>query len=379
MDFSSDDFIDFRFDENNIMQILLGLDTNKSSGPDEISGMVLKNCAYSLVLPLSILFNLSFSMGQLPPDRKLANAVPIYKKGGNCDVSNYRPFSLTSLVVKIMEICIRDELYERCKHLIHEKQHGFLPAKSCATQMIPLMNDLTQSLNSRNDIDVIYFDFAKAFDSVNHDIILEKLKQIYNIDGLMLNFIKAYLKDRYQKVVIGGEYSNVLTINSSVHHGSILGPLLFVLFINDISEAISDDTQIALYADGTKIWREIRSYSDYVTLNNDIKFLNHWAERNKMKFHPTKCKVLSSSLKRANYYILPFDRFSYELGNNVLDYCCDEQDLGIIITPKISRDMQHDSVITKASRQLGLLMRTCHFVKNQNQKRTLYITLVKSF
>ena len=130
----------------------------------------------------------------------------------------------------------------------------------------------------------------------------------------------------------------------------------------------------------TQIWRKIRSYSDCVTLNNDIKSLNNWAERNKMKFHPTKCKALSSSLKRANFYILPFDRFSYELGYNVLDYCCDEKDLGIIITPKISWDMQHNSVITKASRQLGLLMtmRTCHFVKNQNQKRTLYITLVKS-
>ena len=151
------------------------------------------------------------------------------------------------------------------------------------------MNDLTQSLNSRNEVDVIYFDFAKAFDSVNHDIILEKLKQIYNIDGLMLNFIKAYLKDRYQKVVIGGEYSNVLPVNSGVPQGSILGPRLFVLSINDISEAVSDGTQIALYADNTKIWREIRSYSDCVTLNNDIKSLNNWAERNKMKLHPTKC------------------------------------------------------------------------------------------
>ena len=150
---------------------------------------------------------------------KLTNVVLIYKKGDKCDVSNYRPISLTSLVVKIMEICIRDELYERCRHLIHEKQHGFLPGKSCATQMIPFMNDLTQSLNSRNDVDVIYFDFAKAYDSVNHDIILEKLKQIYNIDGLMLNFIKDYLKDRYQKVVNGGEYSNVLPVNSGVPPG----------------------------------------------------------------------------------------------------------------------------------------------------------------
>ena len=166
--------------------------------------------------------------------------------------------------------------------------------------MIPFMNDLTQSLNSRNDVDVMYFDFAKTFDSVNHDIILEKLKRIYNIDGLMLNLIKAYLKDRHHKVAIGGEYSNVLPSNSGVPQGSILRPLLFVIYINDISEAVSDGTQIALYADDTKIWREIRSYSDCVKLNNNIKSLTNWAEGNKMKFHPTKCKALSSSLKRGN-------------------------------------------------------------------------------
>ena len=147
-------------------------------------------------------------MGVLPPDWKLANVVPVHKKGDKCDVNNYRPISLTSLVVKVMEICIRDELYNKCKNLICHKQHGFLPGKSCATQMIPFIDDVTYSFNSRNEVDIIYFDFEKAFDSVNHDIILDKLKHKFHIDGLMLNFIKSYLKDRKQRVVVGGIFQN---------------------------------------------------------------------------------------------------------------------------------------------------------------------------
>ena len=153
--------------------------------------------------------------------------------------------------------------------------------------MITFIDDVTYSLNTKNDVDIIYFDFQKAFDSVNNDIILDKLKHKFHIDGLMLNFIKSYLKDRKQRVVVGGKYSKIASVNSGVPQGSILGPLLFVLFINDISEVITEGTNIALYADDTKIWCKI--CSDCVILNNDIESLSKWADRNMMKFHPNKC------------------------------------------------------------------------------------------
>ena len=214
------------------------------------------------------------------------------------------------------EKIVRDELYSKCQDLISDKQYGFLPNKSCTKQMINTLDDIAYSLNSQSDVDIIYFDFAKAFDSVCHNKILEKLKTQFNIDGLMLNFIKAYLKDREQKVVINGKFSNTLLVRSGVPQGSILGPLIFVLFINDVYKQVSCNTNIALYADDTKIWRKILSENDCIQLNQDIAALHKWSIENGMTFHPSKCKVLSVSLRRFMYNILPFDRFSYELGDS---------------------------------------------------------------
>ena len=145
-------------------------------------------------------------------------------------------------------------------------------------------------MNSQNDVDVICFDFAKAFDTVCHDIILHKLKHIYKIDGLMLNFIQSYLQDRIHRVAIDGSFSDYVSVNSGVPQGSILGPLLFVLFINDIYDQISPGTNIALYTDDTKIWRRIVSYADCEILNRDIDALYIWATSNRMKFHPKNVK-----------------------------------------------------------------------------------------
>ena len=158
-------------------------------GPDNLSGQVLKSCAQSIALPLQLIFNLSFKTGSIPSEWKLAHIVPIHKKDDKNDIENYRPISLTCIVSKVFEKCVRDELLIQCQHLIHDTQHGFLPLKSCTIQLIPFSHDISLGLNSNNLIDVIYFDFSKAFDSVNHDIILQKLKTEYKIDGLMLKFI----------------------------------------------------------------------------------------------------------------------------------------------------------------------------------------------
>ena len=194
--------------------------------------------------------------------------------------------------MKVFERCIQKELLCKCRNLIDPRQHGFVNDKTCTTQLIPFIDDLAVTLNNKSRSDIVYFDFAKAFDSVSHDLILKKLKNIYGVDGLMLRFIKSYLHGREQQVVVKGAVSEKLPVRTGVPQGSILGPLLFVLFINDIFSCISEGTMIALYADDTKIWREINCYEDHFVLQSDINSLYAWSIENRMTFHPSKCKEI---------------------------------------------------------------------------------------
>ena len=285
------------FNEHNVYSLLRKLDPNKAPGPDNIHGKVLKHCAKSLAKPLTILFQTSYYTCKMPADWKTANVVPVYKKGCKNNVCNYRPISLTSLVMKVYERVIRSELLPKVIDKIDSRQHGFLPQKSCETQLIPYYEMLAKNMNSRSRTDVIYFDFAKAFDSVNHDIILEKLKYSFGIDGLLLKFFVEYLNERYQRVVVNGKLSTNLTVRSGVPQGSILGPILFVLFINDIVDNVSSGSGICLYADDTKLYREIKSPEDSHTLQADINKLSSWAQTNEMEFSPPQMQITLSHPK----------------------------------------------------------------------------------
>ena len=344
----------------------------------------MKNCAPGLAYPLSKLFKVSYNTGIIPQEWKYANVVPVHKKGNKSDVENYRPISLTCLMMKLFEIIIRDEILEKCSDLLNDYQHGFLPGKSCTTQMINFSDSINLSINDNIHTDVIYFDFAKAFDSVNHDIILQKLKNEFGINGILLKFIVNYLKDRKQCVTIGGKSSQMIDVKSGVPQGSILGPLLFVLFINDITNCISEGTNIALYADDTKIWRDAESTEDFETLQRDIDSLFAWAVENKMKFHPKKCKVLTVGKKDRGptvelLYELPFQNYSYHMNESIrLDVVSSEKDLGVIVTSKFSQNEQCLEIYNKSSSKLGLLKRVCHFTKNLQQKRALYLAVVRS-
>ncbi len=251
IDFSNDHLFEIDFNYDKIVGLLLSLNPNKAQGPDNIHGKILKNCAPSLAFPLSIFFELSYTSGCIPSEWKMANVVPIHKKGSKSDVSNYRPISLTCLIMKVFERVIREELLRKCNHLVDARQHGFMESKSCCTQLVSFCDSLALSLNDNIRSDIIYFDFQKAFDSVNHDIILNKLKHQYNIDGSLLNFFVNYLKDRHQRVVIGNKISSASKVNSGVPQGSIVGPTLFILFLNDITQGISPGTNITMYADDT--------------------------------------------------------------------------------------------------------------------------------
>ena len=227
-------------------------------------------------------------------------------------------------------------------------------------------------------IDVIYFDFSKAFDSVNHDIILHKLKYIYKIDGRLLKFIKNYLSDREQCVVIDGIKSSLTPVHSGVPQGSIIGPILFVLFINDLPQEIDEESNIALYADDTKLWRSIKFDHDHSQLQKDIKYLHAWSLRNKIDFNLPKCKVVSIKNKPSPLAMLPFVAYHYYLAENLLEYADSEKDLGVYVNKDFNFNEHCNYILSKANQQYGLLKRTCNFVNDTKRKRVLYLTLARS-
>ena len=211
--------------------------------------------------------------------------------------------------------------------------------------------------------------------SWSEDRTLGACQRLNKIDGTLLKFVKNYLEDRFQKVVIGSESSSILNVNSGVPQGSILGPLLFVLFINDLPSCLSDGTDIVLYADDTKIWRKINSISDCFCLQSDIDRLNNWASENKMKFHPSKCKVLIISSRSSDPAI---PTFAYRLGTSPLNFADVETDLGVDITPKLSWNSQCNRLYSKACQQLGIVRRNGHIISDLKSRRALYLSLVRS-
>ena len=381
LDWSHDDTFEINFCHSRIRELLVKVNSNKTCGPDGIHGKILKNCAVSLARPLSIMFKISYNVGYVPMEWKMAHVVPVHKKGSKENIENYRPISLTCLIMKIFERILKDELIFRVQHLLDNRQHGFLRNKSCTTNMVEFSDSLIVSINDCHSmsIDVVYFDFSKAFDSVNHDLILRKLKENYGIDGRLLKFIMNYLCGREQCVVLGNSKSEKMPVLSGVPQGSILGPILFVIFINDLPSGLSPGTSIALYADDTKIWRPICCQSDHEILQKDISYLNQWAADNKMSFHPDKCKVLSIYNKPSPFLgICPNIQFHYHRGESVLPFADSERDLGVDITTNLLFNDHINRILAKASQQFGLTKRTCSFVNDTRRKRTLYLTLVRS-
>ena len=254
----------FTIDQEAVLLELSHLDTNKCGGPDRIPSILLKEGAVSIAPSLTRIYNLSLSLGMLPRDWRRANVVPIFKKGNKHVVNNYRPISLTSHVVKIIERIVSKKMKEFVLPVLVPVQHGFRPGNSCLTQLLSTIHQLAESLDKGLSSHAIFLDFSKAFDSVPHQRLLAKLDNI-GIRDDTLRWIKAFLTDRQQRVIINGTSSDWTEVTSGVPQGTVLGPLLFLIYINDIVSNIRH-SNTSLFADEQIVYHQLLNLQNFEQL-----------------------------------------------------------------------------------------------------------------
>ena len=255
--------------------------------------------------------------------------------------------------------------------MINKAQHGFLHGRSCVTQLLSTLHHIGQLLDRNIQTDVLFLDFAKAFDSVDHGILLKKLKA-YGISGNLYNWFTDYLRGRTQRVVVEGVASEWSPVTSGVPQGSILGPMLFLLFINDLPDVIPPTTSTGLYADDTKLYTAITSRQDCDNLQEALSYVDDWSKESNINFNTSKCKALTISRRKQPIVL------NYHLGSAELIRVDSEVDLGITVTSNLSWNRHITKLVTKANSTLGLLRRTCPMLTNCDARRTLYLSLVKS-
>ena len=227
---------------------------------------------------------------------KEALVVPVFKSGEKQQVSNYRPISILIIFGKVLEKLVTKRLTSHVKPYITIHQHGFINSRSTSTNLMCYVSAVSESLDKRIPVDTIYIDFSKAFDKVDHKLLLNKLSQI-GIGGSLLNWFHSYLVGRYSKVVLNGHHSDIFPATSGVPQGSHLGPILFNIFINDITTCFKH-SNFYLFADDVKIMKPVATKLDSALLQADLDRMADWCRLNRMSLNVSKCHCMQFSRKK---------------------------------------------------------------------------------
>ena len=350
---------DIVFTPEDIVESLGELKPFSAAPEGDIPAIILKNCRASLCNPLWLLWDRSMRTGGVPEALKSQFITPIFKKGSRSTPSNYRPVSITSHISKVFERIVRKQMADflEVNGLNCEQQHGFRKGRSTMTQLLSHMDSILKFLTEEEpkEVDVIYLDFSKAFDRVDTEILLAKLRR-YGFGGNLLQWIEAWLKGRHQTVVVEGKQSRWERVISGVPQGSVLGPLLFLIYIIDLKSVLLS-SQALIFADDTKLIREILTMMDKFALQEDLQRVSEWSVANNMVLHESKFQVLSYTLGRsALLQELPFyaEVSAYSTSNEELIFPVpDVRDLGVQLSS--SRNGPFSTHIALIVRRASLL------------------------
>jgi len=336
----TDSLDNFTCSVRDVVKVILKLKGNSSPGPDGITSGFLKNVLALIANPLCKVFQKSIEEGVLPDDWKVAHIIPVYKKGDPQLPSQYRPVSLTSIVCKVLERVVRSQLlkYLERNNIIPHCQHGFLPKKSTVTNLIECLDDWTRNFDNGVSTDIVYLDYSKCFDKVCHNKLLYKLSK-YGITGSAYNWLRNFITGRVQHVKINSSTSPAMPVRSGVPQGTVLGPILFLCYSADMP-AVVENSKLSIYADDTKLYKEIYSVEDCIKLQSDLDNIYNWAKLWQMELNPDKTKLLSIG----NSTVL----FDYSLDNKAIEKVNHMKDVGVIIQSDLKFTMHCSSIIKKA-------------------------------
>lgn len=355
--------------EGIIKMYLDKLGNNNLPGPDGIPEIILKKCSSALAIPLSILFNSSLNSGVFPLIWKHSYIRPIHKKNAKNEIINYRPIAKLSSLPKLFELIMYDSIHSHCKSFLVHNQHGYMDKKSTVTNLVESVSAFTKNMEEGFQTDVIFTDYSKAFDVLPHSIILLKLKKL-GFPNIFVKWVDSYLSDRTYSVLFRNITSKPFNANSGVPQGSHLGPLFFIISVNDVSSVIVN-SELQIYADDMKIFKKIESLNDALLLQNDLDNFFKWCKNNNLLLNVNKCALMCFT-RRLNPIC-----FNYCLNGISVSKTNSIKDLGVYFDDKLNFKLHFCYIINKANSMLGFIKRWSKEFNDPYVLKSLYSCLVR--
>ena len=343
------------FTENDIIKAIDEISSTAAAGPDAFPAILLKKCKTTLAKPIAILWQKCLDTGHIPLPLKQSMIVPQHKGDSRALPANYRPIALTSHLIKIFEKILRNHVVTHLEknNLFNTNQHGFRAGRSCLSQLLEHFDSILNILDSGSNADVIYLDYSKAFDKVDFSIVLDKLMDM-GVNGKVYDWIESFLTDRVQFVTVNGFLSEHQPVISGVPQGSVLGPLLFLILLDDIDKDISVETLIKSFADDTRATRGVNSVKDTSLLQDDLNRIYAWSKSANMELNDDKFESLrygkNKQLKDSTTYTTP--------AGKAINVKSTVKDLGVLMSDDCHFKEHIESIEKKAKSISSWILRT---------------------